>query len=266
MARWVRFDQGNGPQFGTIEGETIAIHRGDMFEAPEPTGETARLDSVKLLIPCVPANMVCLWNNFAANAAKQNLVRPAEPLWFLKSPSSYLAHGEPLKRPASYPGKIVYEGEIGIVIGRRCSHVSEAEAPDHIFGYTCVNDVTAIELITKDASFAQWTRAKSFDSFGVFGPAIATGLDPMALSIRTVLNGAERQNYPVSDMFFPPAQLVSLISRDITLQPGDVIACGTSVGVGVISKAENTVDVSIEGIGTLTNTLTQTLPAEVAKS
>ena len=266
MTHWVSFCHDGRNGFGTLCDGIITVHDGDMFAGSRPTGQTVALADARLRIPCQPVNMVCLWNNFAANAAKQNLSRPAEPLWFLKSPSSFLAHGEAIRRPPSYSGKIVYEGELGIVIGKRCAHVSEAEAPDYIFGYTCVNDVTAIELINKDASFAQWTRAKSFDTFGAFGPAIATGLDPMTLSIRTVLNGTERQNYPVSDMFFPPARLVSLISQDITLQPGDVIACGTSVGVGVISKAENTVDVSIEGIGTLSNTLTQTLPAEAART
>jgi 2-keto-4-pentenoate hydratase/2-oxohepta-3-ene-1,7-dioic acid hydratase in catechol pathway len=112
--------------------------------------------------------------------------------------------------------------------------------------------VTAADIVHRDSTFAQWTRAKSFDTFGVFGPVVATGLDPMQLSIRTVLNGQERQNYPVADMAFPPATLVSLISQDITLDPGDIIACGTSIGVGSM-KPGSTVEVSIEGIGTLGN-------------
>ncbi|MGO8952960.1 MAG: fumarylacetoacetate hydrolase family protein [Rhodomicrobium sp.] len=260
MAKWVRFEHGGASYFGTLDGSTIAVHKGDMFENAVPTGERADLARVKMLTPCLPSKMICLWNNFAANAKKQNLSEPAEPLWFLKAPSSHLAHGEAIERPASYSGRIIYEGELGIVIGKRCSNVSEAEAPDYIFGYTCVNDVTALDILTKDASFAQWARAKSFDTFGAFGPAIATGLDPVTLSVRTVLNGAERQNYPLSDMFFPPARLVSLLSKDVTLMPGDVIACGTSLGAGVMKEAANTVEVSIEGIGTLTNTFAQTLP------
>jgi 2-keto-4-pentenoate hydratase/2-oxohepta-3-ene-1,7-dioic acid hydratase in catechol pathway len=257
MARWIRFQHGNRIAFGTLEGSTISVHEGDMFAGASPSGETLDLASAKLLIPCVPGKMICLWNNFAANAAKQNLPQPAEPLWFIKADNAYLADGEAIRRPPSYGGKIVYEGELGIVIGKRCSNVSEAAAADYIFGYTIVNDVTAFELISKDATFAQWVRSKSYDTFGVFGPAIATGLDPMTLSIRTVLNGAERQNYRVDDAFFPPAKLVSLLSADVTLMPGDVIAIGTSVGVGVMSKPENTVEVSIEGIGTLTNTFAQ---------
>lgn len=257
MARWIRFQHGNRIAIGTLDGQSIAVHDGDLFARPAPTGETLDLAAVTVLIPCIAPKMICLWNNFAANAQKQNLPQPAEPLWFIKGSNSYLAHGEPIKRPPSYTGKVVYEGELGIVIGKTCSNVSEAEAPDHIFGYTIVNDVTAMELIAKDPTFAQWTRSKSYDTFGVFGPVIATGLDPMTLTIRTVLNGAERQNYPVNDMFFPPAKLVSLLSADMTLMPGDVIACGTSVGVGVMSKPENTVEVTIEGIGTLSNTFAQ---------
>ena len=260
MAQWIRFEHHGRSGFGTLGEGQIAVHDGDMFAGATPTGEILDLAAVKLLIPCVPGKMICLWNNFAANAAKQGLSRPEEPLWFIKADNAFLADGEPIRRPPSYAGKIVYEGELGIVIGKRCSNASEAEATESIFGYTCVNDITAIELLNKDASFAQWTRAKSFDTFGAFGPAIATGLDPMGLSVRTVLNGQERQNYPVSDMFFPPVTLVSLLSRDVTMMPGDVIACGTSVGVGTMSKAENVVEVSIEGIGTLRNTLSQTVP------
>ena len=258
MAHWIRFEQGGRIGIGMLGGGTIAVHDGDLFDTPKPTGETLDLAAVKVLIPCVAGKMICLWNNFAANAAKQNLPRPADPLWFVKAASSYLAHGEAIRRPRSYDGKIVYEGELGIVVGRRASNITEAEAADCIFGYTCVNDVTAMELIAKDATFAQWTRSKSFDTFGVFGPVIATGLDPLTLTVRTVLNGTERQNYPVNDMFFPPAKLVSLLSADLTLMPGDVIACGTSIGVGVMSKPENTVDVIIEGIGTLSNSFAQT--------
>ena len=178
--------------------------------------------------------MVCLWNNFHQLAAKNNFVRPEEPLYFLKAPNSYHPHGEPIRRPETYAGKIIYEGELGVVIGKKCFNISEAEAGDYIFGYTCINDVTAVDILQKNPTFEQWARAKSFDTFGVFGPVIATGLDPMKLHIRTVLNGQERQNYPVADMFFPPHKLVAAVSKDMTLMPGDIIACGTSLGAGVM--------------------------------
>ena len=181
------------------------------------------------------------------------MAEPGEPLFFLKANNSFLGPDQTIRRPASYDGKVVYEGELGIVIGKTCSQVAEAEALDYVFGYTCINDVTAAELISKDKTFAQWTRAKSFDTFGVFGPFIATGLEPASLVVKTVLNGDERQNYPISDMIFPAPKLVSMISHDMTLMPGDVIACGTSIGVGSMKEKSNTVEITIEGIGTLAN-------------
>ncbi|HVB49060.1 MAG TPA: fumarylacetoacetate hydrolase family protein [Burkholderiales bacterium] len=252
MARWIRFTQAGRIGLGRLEGESIVVHSGDLFANPKPSGESLPVAAVKLLTPVVPGKMIALWNNFHALAAKLNAAIPAEPLWLLKAPNSFLAHGETIRKPAAYDGKVVYEGELGIVIGRRCSAVAEADAAAYIFGYTCINDVTAAEIINKDAAFQQWSRAKSYDTFGVFGPALATGLDPAALSVRLVLNGQERQNYPVSDMIFPPAKIVSLLSRDMTLEPGDVICCGTSVGVGSM-KPGSTVEVTIEGIGTLSN-------------
>ena len=223
-----------------------------MFADPVATGQTLALSAVKLLTPCQPRKMVALWNNFRALAEKLNQTIPPEPLYFLKGNSSFHPHGDPIRVPPAYQGKVVYEGELGVVIGKRCRGLSETDAASHIFGYTCVNDVTAAELLFKESSFAQWTRAKSFDTFGVFGPVIATGIDPMTLSIQTFLNGQERQHYPVSDMIFPPAKLVGLISHDMTLEPGDVIACGTSIGVGSM-KAGSEVSVVIAGIGELRN-------------
>jgi 2-dehydropantoate 2-reductase len=261
MTQWVRFERGGKKQFGTLDGDTIEVHEGDMFANPKATGERAKLSEVKLLTPCEPSKMICLWNNFHELAAKNDFQHPTEPLYFIKAPNAYHPHGEPIRRPSTYDGKIVYEGELGVVIGKRCSNITEAEAGDYIFGYTCVNDVTAVDLMKKFPTFDQWTRAKSFDTFGVFGPAITTGVDPMKLRIRTVLNGKERQNYPVSDMFFPPHKLVAAVSKDMTLMPGDIIACGTSVGVGVMEAANNVVEIVIDGVGTLTNKFDQVLPS-----
>lgn len=251
MAQWLRFAPDG---FGQLEGDTIFVYTGDMFAGAKPTGEQIPLASVQLLAPTRPSKMIALWNNFHALATKLGQATPPEPLYFLKAPSSFAGPGTEVRRPASYDGKVVYEGELGIVIGSRCRNATEDDTTRAIFGYTCINDITAADILNRDASFAQWTRAKSFDGFGLMGPAIATGLDPATLSIRTVLNGAERQNYPVSDMVFPVAKLVSMISGDMTLEPGDVICCGTSVGVGVMKEPTNTVDVTIDGIGTLSAT------------
>jgi 2-keto-4-pentenoate hydratase/2-oxohepta-3-ene-1,7-dioic acid hydratase in catechol pathway len=252
MAHWLRFSHQDKTGFGTLEGGQIRVHGGDMFNNPQATGETVALSAVKVLTPTVPTKMVALWNNFQALAAKLGNPAPTAPLYLLKAPNSFLAHGETIRKPKSYDGKVVYEGELGIVIGKRASGVSEADAPKHIFGYTCINDVTAAEIINSDATFAQWVRAKSFDTFGVFGPVVATDVDPMKLSIKLVLNGDERQSYAVNDCFYSPAKLVSLISQDLTLEAGDVIAIGTSVGVGSM-KPGSEVSVTVEGIGTLAN-------------
>ena len=259
MTHWLRFEANGKSGFGCLQDGVIHVYAGSMFDGPQATGESLPLDAVRILTPCLPTKMVALWNNFHALAEKLGQAIPPEPLYFLKGNNAFHPHGEPIRAPRSYAGKVVYEGELGVVIGKRATAVSEVDAASHIFGYTCINDVTAAEMLFKDASFAQWTRAKSFDTFGVFGPMIATGLDPMTLTIRTILNGQERQNYPVADMIFPPAKLVSLISHDMTLEPGDVIACGTSIGVGSM-KAGSEVSIVIEGIGELTNRYESALP------
>lgn len=255
MARWVRFRRDNAVGFGTLKGDTIALHEGDMFESPPPTGATVPFAEVTLAPPCVPSKMIALWNNFHALADKLGTPKPEEPLYFFKSSNSFLATGQAIERPRTYGGRIIYEGELGVVIGRTCHDAAEEDAARAIFGYTCVNDVTAVDILNADPTFAQWARAKSFDTFGAFGPAIATGLDPTTLSVRTVLNGDERQNYALSDMILPPARIVSLLSREMTLYPGDIICCGTSLGAGSMKAPQNVVEVTIDGIGTLRNTL-----------
>ena len=253
MALSMRYEAQGVAGFGLLEGSQIAVCQGDMFGAYERTGQSHLLANVTALLPCIPGKLIGLWNNYHAQATKQGLSIPAEPLWFIKAASSYCAHEQPFTVPASYDGRVVYEGELGLVIGKTCKNISVDEAVDAIFGLTCVNDVTALDLLTRDASFAQWTRAKSFDTFGIFGPVIATGLDWKTLSVRTLVNGRERQNYLCSDMIFSPAQVVASLSREMTLHPGDVIACGTSLGVLPI-KPGTVVEVSIDGIGVLKNT------------
>jgi 2-keto-4-pentenoate hydratase/2-oxohepta-3-ene-1,7-dioic acid hydratase in catechol pathway len=252
MTCWLRFEAEGEQRFGTLDGEMIAECEGDMFGACRETGRQFALGAVRLLTPTRPGKMIGLWNNFHERARVENLQQPAHPLYFLKAATCFLAHGEAIRRPADYSGRVVFEGELGIVIGRRCTNVSAADAPGVIFGYTCVNDVTARDILRADPSFPQWTRAKSFDTFGVFGPVVVTGLDPMQLRVRAVVAGIERQNYPVADMFFPPYEIVARLSQDMTLEPGDVIACGTSVGAGEMQDGDS-VAIAIEGVGILEN-------------
>ncbi|MDM0114185.1 fumarylacetoacetate hydrolase family protein [Variovorax sp. J22R133] len=248
---WVRFKFAGKTGFGTLSGNSIHEYQGDMFGACEATGAVHAFAEVKLLTPTTPSKVIALWNNFKALGEKLNLAVPAEPLYLLKSPNSYLAHDEAIRKPLC-DGKVVYEGELGIVIGKTATAVSEANALDHVFGYTCANDVTVADILNRDASFAQWVRAKGFDTFCPMGPVVATGLDPATLTVTTLLNGEVRQNYPISDMRFSVAQLVSLISMDMTLNPGDVILCGTSVGVGSM-KPGSFVEVEISDVGRLSN-------------
>lgn len=253
MTHWIRFEHGGQTGFGTLADGTIDVHDGEMFGENRPAGRTLPLGDVKVLAPCRPSKMIALWNNFRELGAKLGVAAPDEPLYLLKAPSSFTDPDTAIRRPAFYDGRVVYEGELGIVLGRRCRDADDAEAEGAIFGYTCINDVTASDILNKDTTFPQWVRSKSFDGFGPFGPVIATGLRPEELVVRTILNGAERQRYPISDMVFPAARLVSLLSRNMTLEPGDVIACGTSVGVGVMKEPTNTVEIVIDGIGTLRN-------------
>src|SRR5690242_20067420 len=165
MARWARVSREGRELFGTIDGDALRVHSGSMLAEAKPTGETIPLAAAKLLTPVVPGKMVALVDNYRALVAKLGHAVPAEPLYFLKAASSFLAGGETIRMPRSYTGKVIYEGELGVVIGKRLSAVGEAEAAAGIFGYTCINDVTAIEIIARDPGFAQWTRAKSFDTF-----------------------------------------------------------------------------------------------------
>jgi len=255
MTQWVRFRSADGRVgFGGLERDQIREHAGDMYGAHSPTGKVLPLAAATLLCPCSPSKIIALWNNFHALATKLGKTVPKYPLFLIKPASCAAGPGEEIRRPAAYAGKIAYEGELGIVIGKPCTNISVDEASTFIFGYTCVNDVTASEVLNEDPNFAQWCRAKGYDTFGCIGPAIASELEWSRLSVVTRVDGMERQNYPLRDMIFSPNELVSHLSHDMSLQPGDVIACGTSIGVGSV-KDGATVEIDIEGIGTLVNRL-----------
>lgn len=254
IQHWLRFLHLDTVRFGTIEGDKIRVFKGDMFDSPSRTDIAIKLAEATLLTPVVPGKVLAMWNNYHALGQKLGLAPPAEPLYLIKPPNTYLAPGATIRKPrvADSGAKVAFEGELAIVIGSTCSGVTPESAPDHIFGYTCANDVTVNEIIGRDPTFPQWARAKGFDTFCPFGPVVATGLNPAMLVVRTLLNGEVRQDYPVNDMVFSAAELVSRISQDMTLEPGDLILCGTSVGVGSM-RAGSTIEVEIDGIGTLTN-------------
>ncbi len=201
-----------------------------------------------------PTKILALWNNYKTLADEKGLSKPNNPLYLNKSISSIIQPGENIIRPKSYTESIFYEGELGIVIGNECKDVEIHESKEYILGYTCVNDVTAMDLVKKDPTFDQWTRAKSFDTFGVFGPCVVNDIDPMNLRVTSKLNGKIVQDYNTSDMFFNVFEIVSYLSKDMTLFPGDIIACGTNSGLGPMSEGD-TIQVSVEGIGELINKL-----------
>jgi 2-keto-4-pentenoate hydratase/2-oxohepta-3-ene-1,7-dioic acid hydratase in catechol pathway len=198
--------------------------------------------------PCVPSKIIGVGRNYSEHAAELRHPIPQEPLLFLKPPSAVLAPGEAIRLPDAST-RVDFEGELGVVIGRTAHRVTESRALDYVFGYTCVNDVTARDLQEKDVQF---TRAKGFDTFCPFGPCIATGLVPGDLVVETFVNGTRRQSSPASRMIFGPARLVSYISHVMTLRPGDLISTGTPEGVGPLRPGDE-VTVAIDGVGRLTN-------------
>lgn len=237
--------------YGMLEGEVIRALSGWPSGEHAFTNAVHNVDQVRLLPPCVPSKIVCVGRNYLEHARELQNEVPAEPLIFLKPPSAAITTGYDIVYPPQSQ-RVDHEGEIGIVIGRRCRRLGPAEdvAP-YIFGYTCVNDITARDLQKKDG---QWTRAKGFDTFCSFGPVIATDVDPTQLEVRTSVNGELRQCGHVSQMIFSIDVVVRFISQVMTLEPGDLIATGTPAGIGPIQPGD-TVEVAIEGIGVLRNTV-----------
>jgi 2-keto-4-pentenoate hydratase/2-oxohepta-3-ene-1,7-dioic acid hydratase in catechol pathway len=237
------------PQFGLIEDGGIAPIRGFPWGNWERASPGASLEDLPLLAPVAPRKVVCVGRNYAAHAAELGNEVPKEPLIFLKPSSSIIGPGEPIVIPR-FSQRVEHEGELALVMGRRCSQLSDTDDPlPYVFGYTCLNDVTARDI---QKSELQFTRAKGFDTFCPIGPHIETDLDPLNVLVETHVNGKMRQSGSTSLMIYPVAYLVRWISRMMTLDPGDVIATGTPAGVGPL-VAGDTVEVSVAGVGVLRN-------------
>jgi 2-keto-4-pentenoate hydratase/2-oxohepta-3-ene-1,7-dioic acid hydratase in catechol pathway len=206
------------------------------------------LEGATLLVPVVPSKIVCVGRNYAAHAKELGNQVPEEPLIFLKPPSSLVAPGGAIEVPASSQ-RVEHEAEIGVVIGRRLKGASIEEARAGIFGVTCVNDVTARDIQRKEVQF---TRAKGFDTFCPVGPWIETELDLDALTVTGRVNGQQRQHGHVQQMIFGIPQLLSFISRVMTLEPGDLISTGTPEGVGPLLHGDQ-VEIEVSGVGVLRN-------------
>ena len=255
MPIFIHYTYADQEHYGRLEGgERIQRIAGSPFEGFQTTGEFLPLADARVLSPCRPTKVIAVGLNYRDHAREFNLDVPHEPLIFMKPASAIIGPREPIVTP-SMSQRVDFEAELGVVMGRTCRRVKRDQARDYILGYTCVNDVTAPELLFANEEFHQWCRSKSLPGFGPIGPVIATGIDPASLRVRGVLDGEVKQDYPVSDMIFSPQQIVWHIAREIVLYPGDVIACGTSVGAADMAEGQ-TIVVEIPGIGSLTNRLT----------
>jgi 2-keto-4-pentenoate hydratase/2-oxohepta-3-ene-1,7-dioic acid hydratase in catechol pathway len=227
--------------YGIVEGDAVVERQ---------TGARYRLAEVRLLPPCWPTKIVGVGRNYREHASELGNPVPAEPLLFLKPPSSLAASGDAIVYPA-LSARVDYEGELGVVIGRRARNVLPQEAENYVLGYTCLNDVTARDLQRKDGQF---TRGKGFDTFCPVGPWVVPR-EQVAfeeLRIRTFVNGEKKQDAPVTEMIFPVGAIIAYVTQFMTLEPGDLIATGTPSGVGPL-EAGSIVQIEIEGIGLLEN-------------
>jgi 2-keto-4-pentenoate hydratase/2-oxohepta-3-ene-1,7-dioic acid hydratase in catechol pathway len=238
---------------GGTAGLSVAEISGHPFgpgtEGPKLTGARYAIEDIRLLAPVLPTKIVAIGRNYAEHARELGNEVPAEPLIFLKPSTSVIGPGDAIVRPAQLSERVDFEGELAIVFGRLCRDVPPARVPEVIFGYTCANDVTARDLQAKDG---QWTRAKGFDTFCPLGPWIETGLDPADVQLTTTVNGEVKQDSRTSLLIHDIPALVSYVTAVMTMLPGDVLLTGTPAGVGPV-VAGDSVSVSIEGIGQLTN-------------
>lgn len=249
MASFCRIEVEGAPQYGALREERVEALSAAPWAGGQPTGASYALGAVRLLAPCQPGKIICLGRNYREHARELGNPLPQDPLIFLKPPSAVIAPAEPIIYPA-LSQRVDYEGELAMVIGRRCHRLDLQENPlDSVFGYTCLNDVTARDLQETDGHFA---RGKGFDSFCPLGPVVATEIDPANLIVETYVNGERRQRGATREMIFSLDAIIRFIARVMTLEPGDVIATGTPAGVGPLRVGDE-VEVVVAGVGRLRN-------------
>ncbi|CAN5163175.1 fumarylacetoacetate hydrolase family protein [soil metagenome] len=252
LMRFIRVARPDGPAFAALHADEqhAILLQGNPFSEYTLTDQVAPLEKLTILPPVLPSKILCVGKNYAAHAAEMCGEVPAEPLIFAKPSTAVIGPGSEIVLP-SLSEEVHHEAELAVVISRICRQVPVAEAASVIMGYTCANDVTARDLQRRDG---QWTRAKGFDTFAPLGPWIDTDFDPRAGGVICRVDGEERQHGTLEDMVFGVAQLIAWCSAFATLLPGDVILTGTPEGVGPITAGQ-TVEVEVEGLGTLTNTV-----------
>ncbi len=238
---------------GGVQRITRALTGAPQSQADFDKGDKCDLaiDAVRLLAPAEPSKIVCIGRNYREHAKELNHPIPTEPLFFLKPPSSVIGPGDEIRRPMDLSQRVDYEGELAVVVGKRCYRLGESDdVRPYIVGYTCLNDVTTRDLQNKDG---QWSRAKGFDTFCPIGPLVVDGLDPWkGVRVQTRVNRELRQDGTTADFIFALDRLVRFIAQVMTLEPGDVIATGTPAGVGPLNSGD-VVGITVEGVGTLSN-------------
>jgi len=247
MLRLHRIDHAGAPLYAAEREGTFRLVNGDIFGSFEE-GAVIASEGLKMLPPVSPSKVVCIGLNYRDHAAEMKKAVPEEPLLFLKPSTAVIGPGAAIHAP-QWAGRVDHEAELGIVIKKTAVNVKAAHAHEYILGLTCVNDVTARELQTKDV---QYSRAKGFDTFAPIGPCIAVGLDGRDLSVRAYVNGDLRQDSRTRELIFTLPEIVEFVTSVMTLLPGDVIATGTPSGVGPLRPGDS-VTVHVEGVGALTN-------------
>jgi 2-keto-4-pentenoate hydratase/2-oxohepta-3-ene-1,7-dioic acid hydratase in catechol pathway len=252
VEKFVRFKKDDHIYCGRIEGDNIDIFDGPYWMDGRSSGKTVRLDEVKLYYPVEPTKIICVGLNYHIHVEHSQSADkvPDEPVLFFKPPSSLLEPGGEIVYPDNCD-RVDYEAELAVVIGKRGYKIPQAEAEDYIFGYTCLNDVTARKIQKADK---QWTRGKGFDTFCPVGPHVVKGVDVSDLAVEAYLNGERKQYGRTSDMIFSIPFLIEYISAVMTLMPGDIISTGTPQGIDPMQRGDK-IEVRVENIGSLVNTI-----------
>ena len=244
----IRFSYREKIRWGVLKGDRVFEYARPPFGKTSVKKRPLPLSAVRVCAPVEPSKIILAGLNYRDHAAELNMPLPKNPIIFLKPPTTIIGPSDAIRYPANVD-RVDYEAELAVVIKKTAKNIPEKDVPKYILGYTCLNDVTARTIQTADG---QWTRAKSFDTFCPIGPWIETKLDPSACRITATVNNEIKQDSSTSDFIFSINYLISFISRCMTLLPGDVIATGTPPGIGPLTVGD-TVSITIEGIGSLTN-------------
>ena len=246
--KFVRFKIKSDIRYGLAFENHVLEVEGDIFNQYRVSETEHDFCDLKILSPCVPSKIIAIGLNYRSHAEELGMALPEDPIVFMKPPSAVIGPDEEIIYP-EMSSQVDYEGELAVIIGKKCKSVTEEDSEKYIVGYTCFNDVTARDLQRKDVQF---TRAKGFDTFAPMGPFIETDINPCNVKIETFLNGEKKQFGSTSDLIFSVKTLVSFLSKIMTLWPGDIIATGTPSGIGAMKRGD-VVEVRIEGVGSLRN-------------